>query len=96
MTKPQDSNSRGGTTGRSFAPRRTIYKGKEAPSMWKDFMKRNREFRESRHLSVKDLAAIMGVTVSVIYAWEQAVAQPHPWDLTVYLEAIGVEKITVE
>lgn len=94
MTKPQ-SGIRGGTSGRSFAPKRTIYKGKDVPPMWKQFMADCRKFREEHGLSAKDLAVLMGVSVSVIYAWEQGVAQPHPWDLTVYLEAIGAEKFTI-
>lgn len=87
---------RGGAAGRSFAPRRTIYKGKDVPPMWADFMRSCREYREAHGLSAKDLATLMGVSVAVVYAWEQAVAQPHPWDLTVYLELIGYTKLRGE
>jgi ribosome-binding protein aMBF1 (putative translation factor) len=92
VTKPV----RGGTSGRSFAPKRTIYKGKDVPPMWKEFMAANRKFREDHGLSAQALADLMGVSLSVVYAWEQGVAQPHPWDLTVYLEAIGAKKLTIE
>lgn len=93
MTKAQKVDTRGGTTGRSFAPRRTIYKGKDAPKMWVEFMSECKKYREDHGLTAKDLATLMGVSVAVIYAWEQAVAQPHPWDLTVYLELIGYDKL---
>lgn len=87
---------RGGGTGRSFAPRRTIYKGKDVPLMWRDFMQECKKYREDHGLTANDLAALMGVSVAVVYAWEQAVAQPHPWDLTVYLELIGYTKLRGE
>lgn len=94
MTKAQDKDRRGGATGRSFAPRRTIYKGREAPEMWLAFMAECKKFREEHGLAAKDLATLMGVSVAVVYAWESGVAQPHPWDLTVYLKFIGYDKLT--
>lgn len=96
MSKAQDKDKRGGTSGRSFAPRRTIYKDKNAPQMWVEFMAANKKYREEHGLSAQALASLMGVSVGVIYTWEQGIAQPHPWDLTVYLEAIGYERLRGE
>ena len=87
---------RGGVTGRSQAKRRTLYKGDKAPQMWVDFMAECRRFREEHGMSTKDLSTLTGLSVGVISLMERATSQPHPWDLTVYLEAIGVTRITVE
>jgi helix-turn-helix protein len=87
---------RGGTTGRSYAPRRTLYKGEKAPAMWVQFMAQCREFRKSHGMSTRDASALSGLSVGVISLLERGTSQPHPWDLTVYLEAIGITKINVE
>lgn len=90
-------STRGGQTGRSVAPRRTMYKGDKAPALWSEFMARCRAHREAHGISTRDVAALMGgVSVGVVTLLERGVSQPHPWDLTVYLEAIGVTAITVE
>lgn len=94
MTKPAAA-PRGGATGRSFAPRRTMYKGKDAPAMWLEFMADCRRFREDHGISTRDVATLMGVSIGVVSLLERGVSQPHPWDLTVYLEAIGITRITV-
>jgi DNA-binding XRE family transcriptional regulator len=87
---------RGGATGRSFAPKRTIYKGDKAPKMWVEFMADCKKYREAHGMTGRDVALVMGVSPAVVSLMERGISQPHPWDLTVYLEAIGITKITVE
>lgn len=94
MTGPK-KEVRGGVSGRGFAPRRTIYKGDKAPQMWIDFMAECKRFREERGMTARNVAMLMGVSVGIVSLWERGVSQPHPWDLTVYLQAIGASKLTI-
>jgi len=87
---------RGGASGRSYAPRRTLYKGDKAPPMWLSFMAECRKFREERGMTAKQVALQMESTLAVVSLLEKGVSVPHPWDLTIYLQAIGVEKINIE
>jgi ribosome-binding protein aMBF1 (putative translation factor) len=87
---------RGGKTGKSFAPRKTIYKDKKPPALWTQYLADLREFREANGVSTRDVAVAMGTTVTVVSNWERGFTTPHPWDFCVYLEAIGVTRIKPE
>lgn len=87
---------RGGKSGRSVAPRKTIYRDKKIPPMWQEFLDNLKAFRESKGLSQRDAATAMGVSVTVVSLWEKGKSTPHPYDLMVYLEVIGAKQLTVE
>lgn len=87
---------RGGKTGKSVAPRKTVHKSTKAPHMWTQFLAEMAEFRKAKGMTGKDVAVAMGVSVALVSNWERGFSVPHPYDLTVYLEAIGVTRITVE
>lgn len=84
---------RGGVSGRNVAPRRTLYKGDKPPKMWLDFIAKCRQHRLDHGISTNDVALLMGTSVGVVSLLERGVSQPHPWDLTVYLEAIGITEL---
>lgn len=73
-----------------------MYKGDTAPKMWLEFMAACRAFREAHGMSTRDVCELTGMSVGVVSLLERGVSQPHPWDLTVYLTAIGVTRITPE
>ena len=87
---------RGGKTGKSIAPRRTVHKDKGIPALWIAFLKDLKKFREDAGLSVAEAAEVLGVTPAKIYIWENGKSTPHPYDLCVYLEVLGVKRFHVE
>lgn len=87
---------RGGRTGKSVAPKKTLHKDKAAPPMWKGFMNSVKRFREDAGLSVQEVADALGVTPAKIYIWENGKSTPHPHDLCVYLAILGVRNIKPE
>lgn len=87
---------RGGKSGKSVAPRKTVYKAKKAPAMWENFWADCREFRKSKGMTIKDVAEAMGVSIALLSNWERMNSTPHPHDLMVYLETIGAKRLTVE
>lgn len=87
---------RGGVSGKSVAPRKTVYKDKGVPPMWKAFCDDLRSFRENKGMTPNDLAEALGVSVAKIYLWEAGKTTPHPYDLCVLLGALGAKRIVVE
>lgn len=87
---------RGGRTGRSVAPRKAIYKDDKPHPMWDAFRSSWRPLREAAGLSVAEVAQAMGVSVAKIYLYENGGSVPHPYDLCVYLDIIGVRDITAQ
>ncbi len=87
---------RGGKTGKSVSPKRTLHKDKAPPPMWAEFLKDVKKFREDAGLTVAEVADILGVTTAKILIWERGTSTPHPHDLCVYLAAIGAKRLRVE
>lgn len=87
---------RGGATGKSVAPKKTLHKDAKTPQLWKDFMNSVKRFREDAGLSVQEVADALGVSVAKIYIWENGKSTPHPHDLCVYLALLGVKHIKPE
>lgn len=77
-------------------PRRTLHKDKSVPPMWQAFAKDIKKFREDAGMSPNEVAEALGVSVAKIYMWENGRTTPHPYDLCVYLEVLGVKRITLE
>ena len=88
--------SRGGRTGKSVAPRRTLYRDAGPPALWKAFLKDLKKFREDAGLTAQEAADGLGVSVAKILIWERGTSTPHPHDLCVYLEFLGVKRLSVE
>ncbi len=87
---------RGGKTGKSMAPKKTLYKDKGIPPLWADFLKTLKKRREDAGLTVAEVAELLGITPAKILIWERGASTPHPYDLCVYLEAIGVTGIELK
>lgn len=94
MTKPNPV--RGGATGRSVAPKNTLYKDKGVPLLWQAFIRDLKRFREDAGLSPNEAAEALGVSVAKVYMWENGKTTPHPYDLCVYLEVLGAKRIGLE
>jgi DNA-binding XRE family transcriptional regulator len=87
---------RGGTSGKSVAPRKTLYKDKEPPALWKGFLRDLKKYREAAGISAQEAADALGVSPAKIYIWENGKSTPHPHDLCVYLAMLGVKRFTIE
>lgn len=87
---------RGGSSGRSVAPRQTLYKDKGVPQMWQAFVKDMKKFREDAGLTPQEVADLLGVSPAKVYLWENGKSTPHPHDLCVLLTVLGVKRITIE
>lgn len=87
---------RGGKSGKSIAPKKTLYKAKDAHPMWKAFMGQVKKFREEAGVTPQEAADALGVSIAKIYIWENAKSTPHPHDLCVYLEFLGAKGIDLE
>ncbi len=49
-----------------------------------------RQIRADRHLSLRDVAAISGVSAMTLSCWERATHQPHPLMLQAVAQSLGV------
>lgn len=87
---------RGGKTGKSFAPRKTLYKDAKPPKLWTEYLAALRKFREDHGMTTREVATTMGVSIALISNWERGHSVPHPYDFCVYLETIGVTRIVPE
>lgn len=87
---------RGGVTGKSMAPRKTLYKDKGIPPLWRAFCRDLKKFREDAGMSPNEVAEALGVSVAKVYMWENGRTTPHPYDLCVLLDALGVKRIGLE
>lgn len=79
-----------------MAPRKTMYKEKAIPPLWQDFLTKMKQFRIDAGLSRRDVAEKLDVSIEKIANWEDGSANPHPYDLCVYMEAVGIKSITPE
>lgn len=87
---------RGGKSGKSVAPKKTLWKDRGAPPLWQAFCKDLKKYREDAGMTAAEAADALGVTVAKILIWERGTSAPHPFDLCVYLDMLGVKRIGLE
>lgn len=88
------SHNAAGLRARGMKRRAKGAKTPEIMEAWLLFLSELKDARLARNLTHKEVAEGIGVTLAQVSGWERGINSPHPHDLVVWMQFLGIAPTT--